>query len=187
MQTELNRLCMCGECSEGWLTEMDVIYHPIGVIHSPFKNLQDMPIQPVSEASAAGTIDVFPEFVAGLKDLDGFSHVIVLYHLHQVFRFNLTVTPFLDSQPHGIFATRAPTRPNPIGLSIVKLLRIEGNTLYMGNVDVLDGTPLLDLKPYVPEFDWQSEVRIGWLEQAEGRMRTVRSDDRFIINYSASQ
>ena len=154
-------------------------FEPIGVIRTPFKDLQDMPIQPASEASAPGSVEIFPDFVDGLKDLEGFSRVILLYHFHQVHRLTLTVTPFLDSEPHGIFATRAPTRPNPIGLSIVKLLRIEGNTLHVENVDILDGTPLLDLKPYIPEFDWQPEARIGWLEQAKGRIRTARSDDRF--------
>jgi len=158
---------------------MDVTYHPIGVIRSPFRELQGMPIQPTSEGSAPGSVEIFPDFVDGLKDLEGFSHVILLYHFHQVRRLTLIVTPFLDSEPHGVFATRAPTRPNPIGLSIVKLLRIEGNTLHIGNLDVLDGTPLLDLKPYVPEFDCQPNARIGWLEQAKGGIRTARSDDRF--------
>jgi len=138
-----------------------------------------MPIQPTSETSAPGSVEIFPDFVDGLKDLEGFSHVILLYHFHQVRRLTLIVTPFLDSEPHGVFATRAPTRPNPIGLSIVKLLRIEGNTLHIENLDVLDGTPLLDLKPYVPEFDCQPNARIGWLEQAKGGIRTARSDDRF--------
>jgi len=158
---------------------MDVTYHPIGVIRSPFRELQGMPIQPTSEGSAPGSVEIFPDFVDGLKDLEGFSHVILLYHFHQVRRLTLIVTPFLDSEPHGVFATRAPTRPNPIGLSIVKLLRIEGNTLHIENLDVLDGTPLLDLKPYVPEFDCQPNARIGWLEQAKGGIRTARSDDRF--------
>ena len=158
---------------------MDVTYRPIGVIHSPFKDLEDMPIQPAGEASAPGSIEIFSDFVAGLKDLEGFSHVILLYHLHQVRSFKLTVTPFLDSQPRGVFATRAPTRPNPIGLSVVKLTRIEGNRLDVENLDILDGTPLLDLKPYVPEFDRQPKARIGWLEHAKAQVRTAKSDDRF--------
>ena len=158
---------------------MDVTYRPIGVIHSPFKDLEDMPIQPAGEASAAGSIEIFPDFVAGLKDLDGFSHVILLYHFHRVRSSKLTVTPFMDSQPRGVFATRAPTRPNPIGLSVVKLIRIEGNRLYVENLDILDGTPLLDLKPYVPEFDRQPKARIGWLEQVKEKVRTAKSDDRF--------
>lgn len=138
-----------------------------------------MPIQPTGEASAPGTIEIFPEYQEGLKDLDGFSHVILIYHFHWVSSSKLTVTPFLDSEPRGIFATRAPTRPNPIGMSVVELLKIEGNTLHVDHLDVLDGTPLLDIKPYVPEFDYPPQARIGWLEQAQGKARRMKSDDRF--------
>jgi tRNA-Thr(GGU) m(6)t(6)A37 methyltransferase TsaA len=159
---------------------MIVTYRPIGTIHSPFKDLKDMPIQPTGQASAPGTAEVLPEFAAGLKDLEGFSHAILLYHLHEVRRVDLSVTPFLGSEPHGVFATRAPTRPNPIGLSVVQLVRVEGNRLYLGNVDILDGTPLLDIKPYVPEFDQPADARVGWLEEARGKLRSTRSDDRFI-------
>jgi tRNA-Thr(GGU) m(6)t(6)A37 methyltransferase TsaA len=158
---------------------MKITFNPIGTIHSPFKDLKDMPIQPTGQASAPGTAEVLPEFAAGLKDLEGFSHVILLYHLHKVRRVDLTVTPFLDSEQRGVFATRAPTRPNPIGLSIVALLRIEGNHLHLGSVDILDGTPLLDIKPYVPEFDQPAEARAGWLEEARGKVRSVKSDERF--------
>ena len=158
---------------------MRITYRPIGSIHSPFKDLKDMPIQPTGQASAPGVAELLPEFAAGLKDLEGFSHVILLYHLHKVRRVDLTVTPFLGSENRGVFATRAPTRPNPIGLSIVELVRIEGNRLYLGNVDILDGTPLLDIKPYVPEFDQPAAARAGWLEEARGKVRSVKSDDRF--------
>jgi tRNA (adenine37-N6)-methyltransferase len=154
-------------------------FHPIGIIHTPFEDLAGMPIQPTSDASAAGTLEIFPEFVPGLKDLDGFSHLILLYHLHQAGPANLEVTPFLDSQPHGVFATRAPTRPNPIGLSVVRLTGIERNILYVEDLDILDGTPLLDIKPYIPEFDFQPEVRIGWLEQVKGNVKQITSDNRF--------
>ncbi len=158
---------------------MEVTYRAIGTIHSPFSDLKDMPIQPTGKASAPGTAEVLPEFVAGLKDLEGFSHVILLYHLHEVRRTDLAVTPFLGSEPRGVFATRAPTRPNPIGLSIVELVRIEGNRVYLGNVDILDGTPLLDIKPYVPEFDQPVAARAGWLEREQGKVRSAKSDDRF--------
>jgi tRNA-Thr(GGU) m(6)t(6)A37 methyltransferase TsaA len=158
---------------------MDIIFHPIGVIHSPFQDLADMPIQPSGEASAPGMVEIYPEFVSGLKDLEGFSHIVLLYHLHKVSHTQLTVVPFLDSQPRGVFATRAPVRPNPIGLSVVPLQKIEGHILYIDQLDILDGTPLLDIKPYVPEFDERVEVRIGWLEQAKGKARFARSDDRF--------
>lgn len=159
---------------------MDIIYHPIGIIHSPFTNLEDMPIQPTGERSAPGHVEILPQYIEGLKDLAGFSHVIFLYHLHQVKRVDLTVLPFLSDQTHGIFATRAPTRPNPIGLSVVKLVRIEGNILFVENLDILDGTPLLDLKPYIPEFDRPVEFRTGWLQGVKGKVKTTRSDDRFV-------
>jgi len=157
----------------------DITYRPIGVIHSPFADLRQMPIQPSGEASAPGSAEVFPQFTEGLKDLEGFSHVILIYHLHAAHETDLTVTPFLGSEPRGIFATRAPTRPNPIGLSIVRLLNIEGNFLHLANLDVLDGTPLVDIKPYVPDFDAPLETRVGWLEAARGRVKSAKSDNRF--------
>jgi tRNA-Thr(GGU) m(6)t(6)A37 methyltransferase TsaA len=158
---------------------MEITYHPIGLIHSRFISLEQMPIQPSGETSAPGTVEVYPQYTEGLKDLDGFSHIILLYHLHQVHRTDLTVRPFLGKEARGVFATRAPTRPNPIGLSVVKLDRVEGNLLYIANLDILDGTPLLDIKPFVPEFDHPTEVRVGWLEAANGKVRSTRSDDRF--------
>ena len=158
---------------------MRITYRPIGVIHSPFTDLKDMPIQPTGEASAPGIAEVLPEYAEGLKDVEGFSHLILLYHLHHVRRQDLTVRPFLGSERRGVFATRAPTRPNPIGLSVVKLLRREGTKLHLAKVDVLDGTPLLDIKPYVPEFDESKDVRIGWLEDVIGNVRSAESDDRF--------
>jgi len=158
---------------------MEISYRPIGVIHSPFTDIGGMPIQPTGAAGILGTVEVFTEFTAGLKDLDGFSHIILLYHFHRVQEVKLVVTPFMDSQPHGVFATRAPKRPNPIGLSIVRLLGIEQNVLHIENVDVLDGTPLLDIKPYVPEFDHHPADRVGWLEQAKGQVRRQKSDSRF--------
>ncbi len=158
---------------------LDITFRPIGVIHSPYKELANMPIQPSGESSAPGTIEIYPEFTAGLKDLEGFSHIVLLYFLHKVNRMQLTVIPFLDSEIHGVFATRAPVRPNPIGLSIVILNKIEGNLIHVDQLDTLDGTPLLDIKPYVPEFDARKGVRIGWLEQARGKARHARSDGRF--------
>jgi tRNA-Thr(GGU) m(6)t(6)A37 methyltransferase TsaA len=138
-----------------------------------------MPIQPTSDTSAAGTIEIFPEYAPGLKDLEGFSHIILIYHLNQAGPAKLEVTPFLDNQTHGIFATRAPTRPNPIGLSVVRLKSIEANILLVDNLDILDGTPLLDIKPYIPEFDYRAEVRTGWLEKAKGKVKWTASDSRF--------
>lgn len=158
---------------------MDITYHPIGVIHSPFKDLAGMPIQPSGEAAGPGTVELLPEYEPGLLDLSGFSHVILIYHLHRVERVSLTVQPFLDATPHGIFATRAPTRPNPIGISVVRLLRVEGCTLSIEKLDILDGTPLLDLKPYVPEFDEHSHAHTGWFAAAKGKVQTTCSDERF--------
>ena len=158
---------------------MKIEYQKIGLIHSPFKNIREMPIQSVGASGIKGIVEVFPAFTEGLKDVEGFSHIILLYHFHQIKESMLLVTPFLDSQPRGVFATRAPKRPNPIGLSIVKLDDIEGNILHVENVDILDGTPLLDIKPYVPEFDNHPADRVGWLEKAKGRVRSQKSDGRF--------
>jgi tRNA-Thr(GGU) m(6)t(6)A37 methyltransferase TsaA len=158
---------------------MDIHYRPIGVIHSPFHEVAGMPIQPSAAGGAQGTVEVLAEFARGLKDLDGFSHIILLYHFHQVTETRLVVTPFLDTQPRGVFATRAPVRPNPIGLSIVRLLRREQNVLHVENVDILDGTPLLDIKPYVPVFDHRPDSRSGWLEETPDLLEGRRSDRRF--------
>jgi tRNA-Thr(GGU) m(6)t(6)A37 methyltransferase TsaA len=159
--------------------DMKIEYESIGIIHTPFKSIEGMPIQPSGAKSIQGTVAVFPEYLEGLKDLDGFSHVILLYHFHRAGGSKLVVTPFLDSRPHGIFSTRAPKRPNPIGISVVKLRKIEGNILHIENVDILDGTPLLDIKPYVPEFDQFLADKIGWLERARGFVKTKKSDKRF--------
>ena len=158
---------------------MKIEFTPIGIIHSPFTDLVDMPIQPNSTESASGTVDILPEYAEGLHDLDGFSHIILLYHLHQAGKPRLQVIPFLDSKPHGVFATRAPVRPNPIGLSVVELISIQGNQLTVAGLDILDGTPLLDIKPYIPTFDERFEYRIGWLERSAGDSSTTLSDDRF--------
>ncbi len=158
---------------------MKIEFSSIGIIHSPFTELEGMPIQPAGAADVKGHVEVFTEFCSGLKDLDGFSHIILLYFFHCSRGFNLHVVPFLDSTPRGLFATRAPKRPNPIGLSIVRLDRIEDSVLHIRNVDVLDGTPLLDIKPYVPEFDVQEQVRAGWVEKARGTVSIRKSDDRF--------
>ena len=152
---------------------------PIGVIHTPFTKLKGMPIQPPGATGVKGTVEVFEEYRAGLKDLDGFSHIILLYHFHHSQGFDLRVVPFMDSEARGIFATRAPKRPNPIGLSVVKLDKIEDGVLYIQNVDILDGTPLLDIKPYVPDFDSQTDVRSGWLEHVRDTVPKQKSDERF--------
>ncbi len=145
---------------------MDYLMRPIGLIHSSFREKEFTPIQP-SRSRTKGQVEVFPEFVEGLHDLEGFSHIILLYVFHRSEGYSLWVKPFLDNQMHGLFATRYPYRPNPIGLSIVRLISKAGNILEIEAVDVLDGTPLLDIKPYVPEFDRKDGVRVGWLEKSE--------------------
>jgi tRNA-Thr(GGU) m(6)t(6)A37 methyltransferase TsaA len=157
----------------------DIRYQPIGIIHSPFAETEGMPIQPTGAAAAPGTVVLFPQFAAGLVDLEGFSHLILLYHLHRVKRMQLAVTPFLDDRPHGVFATRAPTRPNPIGLSVVRLVRREQNILHIAHLDIIDGTPLLDIKPYVPAFDAVAGAQAGWLEATDDEAAWARADGRF--------
>ena len=158
---------------------MKIEFEPIGIIHSPFRELEGMPIQPPGAAGVKGTVEVFEDFRSGLTDLDGFSHIILLYHFHRSHGFKLRVVPFMDSEERGLFATRAPKRPNPIGLSVVQLDKIKDGTLFIRNVDILDGTPLLDIKPYAPEFDAQEKVRTGWLGKAGKTVSSRKADDRF--------
>ena len=158
---------------------MKIEFTPIGIIHSPFTEIGGMPIQPPGALGVKGQIEIFPDFRAGLKDLDGFSHIILLYHFHRSNGFKLEVVPFMDNQSRGLFATRAPRRPCPIGLSVVKLDQITAGVLAVQNVDILDGTPLLDIKPYVPYFDPCQEVRTGWLEKAGNSVACRQSDNRF--------
>jgi len=134
---------------------------PIGVIHSPFTDTNQMPIQS-STSEAIGQVEVYPEFDDGLQDIDEFSHLHLLYVFHCSSGYVLHVKPFLDDHPRGVFATRHPCRPNPIGLSVVRLIERNGNVLEVEGVDMLDGTPLLDIKPYVPDFDIRLDVRTGW-------------------------
>lgn len=136
---------------------------PIGVIHSPFQRKQQAPIQP-SRSQADGVVEVYPEFAPGLRDLEGFSHLYLLYVFHRSEGFALQVKPYLDAHERGLFSTRYPARPNQIGLSVVRLLAVQANRLRIAGVDVLDGTPLLDIKPYVPEFDQHQDATTGWYE-----------------------
>ena len=153
---------------------------PIGIIHSPFKNLKDMPIQPKGAAIREGEGEVFADFAEGLRDLDGFSHIYLLYQFHQAQRTELSVVPFMDTVARGVFATRSPLRPNHIGLSIVELVKIEANIVTIRGVDVLDGTPLLDIKPYIAAFDEILGSRSGWMQASREQVSAARSDDRFI-------
>jgi len=156
-----------------------VQFYPIGIIKTPFRSTEGMPIQPSGATEVEGTIEIYQDFVEGLKDLDGFSHVILLYHLHESKGFQLMVTPFMDDKQRGVFATRAPKRANPIGLSVVKLVKIENNILHIENIDVLHDTPLLDIKPFIPDVDSPNVTGLGWLQGKSGKMKDKKSDNRF--------
>jgi tRNA-Thr(GGU) m(6)t(6)A37 methyltransferase TsaA len=156
---------------------MEIVYRPIGFVRSPFTSTEGMPIQPSRARGVEGSVVVEPEFGEGLADLEGFSHLVLLCHLHRARPYRLKVIPYLDEVERGLFATRAPSRPNPIGLSVVQLRSIEGATVHISGVDLLDGTPVLDIKPYVGEFDDREEARFGWLEAARRRERCA--DNRF--------
>lgn len=153
-------------------------FTPIGVIHTPFTDLKGTPIQPVGADEAEGVIEVDEKYVNGLKDLDGFTYIMLLYVFHRSKAYSLRVKPYLEEVERGLFATRFPARPNPIGVSVVRLSGIEGNKVYVKDVDMLDGTPLLDIKPYIPDVDNREDGRIGWLEDSVRLMRTARSDGR---------
>jgi tRNA-Thr(GGU) m(6)t(6)A37 methyltransferase TsaA len=156
-----------------------VIYKPIGLIRSPFMDPEGMPIQSSAAQGVAGTVVLAQEFAAGLKDLDGFSHIILIYHFHLSKGQSLEVKPFLDDVLRGVFATRAPKRPNSVGISVVRLIKIDGSTLHIEDVDIVDGTPLLDIKPHVPEFDCRQATRIGWLTGKAGPTLSTVADGRF--------
>jgi len=157
-----------------------ITYKSIGIIHSPFAEPTDMPIQSLYARGMKGSIELKPEFEAGLKDLEGFSHIILIYHFHLSRGYALHVVPFLDDTERGVFATRAPRRPNPVGLSIVRLDAVEGCHLSVEDVDVVDGTPLIDIKPFVPYFDHRDGAVCGWLTTRLNEAHDVRSDSRFV-------
>jgi tRNA-Thr(GGU) m(6)t(6)A37 methyltransferase TsaA len=150
---------------------------PIGVIHSPFTEAEGTPIQTRFAGDTEGSVEVFEEFVPGLRDLDGFERIWLIYWFDRSRPFKLMVKPYLDTTERGLFATRAPSRPNPIGISCVKLLEMQGNILRIAGVDILDGTPLLDIKPYVAEFDSFGNTRSGWLDIVKDPKK--KADNRF--------
>ena len=160
---------------------MDLCFRPIGVIHTGHTCPEESPIQPVYARGCQGRAEVFPEYAEGLKDLDGFSNIYLIYHFHRVNTVRLSVKPFLQDVERGLFATRAPCRPNPIGLSVVELLYRKDNVLYVDGADMLDGTPLLDIKPYTARFDCILRTRNGWqgeLDESSVRERTSRGYHR---------
>ena len=157
----------------------EIICSQIGTVHSPFTSPSLMPVQPAGGMDITARIEVFPEYQEGLNDLEGFSHIILLFYLHKSIGYSLKVTPFLDTVLRGLFSTRAPRRPSPIGLSVVKLESREANILTIRGVDIIDGTPLLDIKPYIPAFEAEEEIKIGWLEGKDRGVSKKRSDKRF--------
>jgi tRNA (adenine37-N6)-methyltransferase len=163
------------------LPDADAVYSytPIGTIHTPYTEPAGMPIQPAGAAGVRGTVVIKEKYRAGLHDLCGFSRIILIYAFHRSQGFELEVIPFLDTVPHGIFATRAPRRPNAIGISIVRLISVNEGELIIEGIDVVDGTPLLDVKPYVPEFDCFPDEKSGWFAGCGDRVAGVRSDGRF--------
>jgi len=159
---------------------MDITFNQIGIIHTPFKTREGMPIQSAQAKGVKGNIVLNKELIEGLKDLEGFSHIILIYFFHKSHGFELKVTPFLGNKRHGVFSTRAPKRPNSIGISVVHLLNVEENILTIENVDILDGTPLLDIKPYISEFDVHKIEKSGWFEKNSDKLKDIKSDNRFI-------
>lgn len=153
---------------------------PIGVVHSPFTEQPGTPIQSVHGHAHEGSVVVHPAYRAALLDLAGFARIWLLVWYHRSGRVDLQPVPYRDTVPHGLFATRAPARPNPLGISCPELLAVEGDSLRIRGVDLLDGTPVLDIKPYVPEFDAFPDCRAGWLDAQ--RSRRTRADDRFVAD-----
>lgn len=160
---------------------MKIELESIGTIHTEFTKIEGMPIQPTGAKGVKGEIVIKDKYADGLKDLEDFSHINILYLLHKVDGYLLEVKPFMDNNTHGVFATRSPKRPNRIGSSVVKIDKIEGNTVYVSNIDVLNETPLLDIKPYVPQLyeDTIDELKIGWFEANHNKAKSQKSDDRF--------
>jgi tRNA (adenine37-N6)-methyltransferase len=156
---------------------MSIELSQIGVIHSPFSDSAGTPVQSAGAEGVVGSAEVFPEFASGLQDLQGFERIWLLYWFHRSTAPRLLVTPFLDEQEHGIFSTRSPSRPNPIGISCVRLMSVEGNILQVSDLDVLEGTPVLDIKPYVPAFDCFEVEHLGWLTGK--KIGSARADGRF--------
>lgn len=162
---------------------MNLTLKTIATIHTPFKDLVDMPIQPRGAQDVYATIEFEREFLEGLKDLDGFSHIYLIYYFHKIKEPVLTVIPYSDHTltPRGVFATRSPTHPNSLGLSVVELVKVEENIVTVKGIDVLDGTPLLDIKPYIENFDKiEGETRSGWMQSTDHEVKNKRSDDRFV-------
>ncbi len=162
------------------MSQKEFTFRPIGILRTPYTSKSGVPIQGIFAPESKGRAEIFDAFGEGLKDIEGFSHLILLYVFHQSEGYDLVCAPYLEDKLHGVFAIRAPSRPNPIGFSVVRLEKRAGNILYLAEVDMLDGTPLLDIKPFVPEFDHREDVRVGWMERAFREVKEPPlSDDRF--------
>jgi tRNA (adenine37-N6)-methyltransferase len=157
----------------------EIIYKPIGIIHSPFKTIEGVPIQPAGAKGTKGEVKVYKKYSTGLKSLEGFSHIILIYHFHLSEGYKLKVVPFMDVEEHGVFATRAPKRPNPVGISVVKINSIKDNTIEVDNIDIIDGTPLLDIKPYISRFDNITKEKNGWYSKSGSDVSKTKADKRF--------
>jgi len=160
----------------------ELAFRPIGYVRSSYTDPKKTPVQPVYTDGTQARVEVLPEYEAGLRDLEHFSHIYLIYHFHRARPTQLTLKPYLEDTEHGIFATRAPHRPNPIGFSLVRLVERQDNILIVEDVDILDGTPLLDIKPFIPRFDYRENVRAGWQEQvgeeaAQTRGRRLNGPD----------
>ncbi|MHA1332686.1 MAG: tRNA (N6-threonylcarbamoyladenosine(37)-N6)-methyltransferase TrmO [Candidatus Odinarchaeia archaeon] len=158
---------------------IEIKLRPIGVLKTPFTDTRGVPIQSIYGEGIEGVVEIFPEYIEGLKDLAGFSHIILIYYFHLSKKCSLKVKPYLDNKERGVFATRAPSRPNPIGISIVRLIKVEENKLKIKDVDICNMTPILDIKPYIPDFDIRKTTKIGWLENQINKAKIVKGDGRF--------
>ncbi len=157
----------------------EIVYKPIGVIYTPHKKPEGTPIQPSVATEFSGVVEVFDEYVEGLRDLDGFTYAFLIFHFHLSKKAKLSVVPYMSDKERGVFATRAPSRPNPIGLSIVKIKEIKDDKMYISDVDILNETPLLDIKPYALKFDVRNPEKTGWLEGNVHKLPDSKDDGRF--------
>jgi len=162
------------------MTMTQIIFTPVGVVRSPFNEPKGTPIQPAAAKGIKGTVEIFPQYIDGIEGVGGFSHIILIYHFHLSGGYSLKVKPYMDNQYYGVFATRAPRRPNSIGISVVRLTNIEKNILHIQDVDIVNGTPLLDIKPFVPEFSANEEIKVGWLENNINKLESSKDDGRFV-------
>jgi len=155
------------ERPKGKRVEQRFELQPIGYIRCDHRETRTTPIQPVYAEGCCARAEILPEYEEGLRDLEGFSHIYIIYYFHKAGPQSLTVTPFLDDVPRGVFSTRSPRRPNPIGFSLVRLVKREANVLFLDEEDMLDGTPIVDIKPFIPRFDYRENARAGWQEHVE--------------------